>query len=498
MPKTKTMPVIKTEQLVNKEVIENPALPSPLVNQETQEPEEKIVSFENDKLKVLFSSVGGIIKNIEIKEYNFSLPVTDFLEIKDLAKAAFSIDKTTENQISFSLQNDNFEVKRNYSLKAGDYIIQSETEIINKMSKLDKRMSGFKLDISRLDNISNNHDRSLFEYTVAATNQEYRKANAFQFKPKDSMILSKNIEWIGFRDRYFCVLIKPVFSTESFSIEPLSDKILDISFKPAETDDKEKLEAIIYCGPQKYNLLKSYGVGLENIMKFSNWGLLDAVAKTIYNIMSGIHKFIPNWGICIILISLLIYGVMYPLTIKSLSSMKKMQTLQPKINQLREQYKNSPQKLNKEIMELYKEHKANPLGGCLPIVFQMPVFIGLYQVLWRSVEFKGSHFLWIKDLSEPDRLFILPYNLMFIGNEINILPIIMMCVMVFQQKLTSSSMVITDETQRTQQKMMMFLFPVMIGFFFYKMASGLCLYFTLFYALSTLTQLKIAKMHKTA
>jgi len=149
-------------------------------------------------------------------------------------------------------------------------------------------------------------------------------------------------------------------------------------------------------------------------------------------------------------------------------------------------------------MGLYKEHKVNPLGGCLPMLLQMPVFIGLYQVLWRSVSFKGADFLWIKDLSQPDRLFIMPFKIPFLGNEFNLLPLIMMVVMFAQQKLSTKNIVITDPSQAAQQKMMTTIMPIFIGVIFYKFASGLTLYFTMFYMFSTFTQWKMSKVKKAA
>jgi YidC/Oxa1 family membrane protein insertase len=124
----------------------------------------------------------------------------------------------------------------------------------------------------------------------------------------------------------------------------------------------------------------------------------------------------------------------------------------------------------------------------------MPVFIGLYQALWRSVIFQGQGFLWIKDLSMPDRLFVLPNSIPFIGTDINILPLVMMVAMFFQQKLTSKNMVLTDESQAMQQKIMMWFFPIFLGILFYNFGSGLNLYFTVFYILSIFSQLKMSKM----
>ena len=174
--------------------------------------------------------------------------------------------------------------------------------------------------------------------------------------------------------------------------------------------------------------------------------------------------------------------------------MRKMQAAQPKINALREKYKSDPKKLNAEVIEIYRREKINPLGGCLPMLLQMPVFMAMYQVLWRAYYFQGKGFLWIKDLSQPDRLFILPFQLPFLGNELNILPILMGAVMFVQQKLSAKSMVATDQTQAMQQKMMTVFFPVFIGFIFYKFASGLSLYFTMFYLFSAVTQWKMTKV----
>ncbi len=174
--------------------------------------------------------------------------------------------------------------------------------------------------------------------------------------------------------------------------------------------------------------------------------------------------------------------------------MRKIQDLQPKMAELREKYKNDPQKLNTEVVQLYKIHNINPLAGCLPMLLQMPVFISLYQVLWRTHNFQGAEFLWIKDLSLPDRLIVFTQEFPFIGNELNILPFFMSIVMFFQQKLSSKSMVISDPSQEMQQKMMMYIFPLFIGGIFYHFASGLTLYFTVFYLLSTLTQYKMSKL----
>ena len=296
-------------------------------------------------------------------------------------------------------------------------------------------------------------------------------------------------------------MVRPEFQVVAYHIEPIDEHQLSIAVSPGDykvaTGDTQSFDFTIYMGPQDLELLKNLDGNIKPIMAFSGFGFLDFIEKFIYHMLLFIHKIIPNWGVCIILVSLLIYGATYPLTLKSMLSMRKMQELQPKMAELREKYKNNPQKLNAEVVELYKVNKINPLSGCLPMLLQMPVFIGLYQVLWRTYHFQGASFLWIRDLSQPDKLFIFPANLPVIGNEFNLLPLLMMVVMFFQQRLSSQNMVVTDEAQAMQQKMMKWFFPVFIGFIFYRFASGLTLYFTVFYLLSTLTQYKMSKLNKT-
>ena len=215
------------------------------------------------------------------------------------------------------------------------------------------------------------------------------------------------------------------------------------------------------------------------------------------NYLQLLSKIFKNLGVCIILLAITIFFVTYPLTRKSMESMKKIQVLNPEIARIKEEYKNNQEKQQKATMELYRKHKVNPLGGCLPMLLQMPIFMGLFQLLGRSVVFKGASFLWIKDLSEPDRLIVFSQFFPIIGNEFNILPILYAGLMVLQQKFSSKNMAgaATPEMAQ-QQKMMMVFMPVLICFIFYKFASGLALYFSVFYVLQTFVQWKMSKTPK--
>lgn len=225
----------------------------------------------------------------------------------------------------------------------------------------------------------------------------------------------------------------------------------------------------IYIGPQKQKLLEKYG-----IPEIIHYGFFHPISVILMHFLNFAHAMTRNWGFSIILITILINILMLPLTKKSTQSMREMQKVQGDVEKLRAKYKDNPQKLNQEIMDLYKIHKINPLSGCLPWLLQIPVFFGFFQVLNRFIEINGASFLWINDLSLPDRFFKLPVVLPFgLGEYFNLLPILMTVVMFLQQKVTMTQ---TNSSQAEQQKMMMIVLPIVMGFVFYKFSSALVLY----------------------
>ena len=464
---------------------------------------EKIEKMETNKLAVEFSNKGGVLKQIELKEYGAILPVRNIAGQEGYEALEFRSEKISDREIFYTYSGEEFFVRRSYKISADDYTIEANTEIQNKtnMSKLMEFIGqGVILDTSRLDKSAHEYsrERSLFEYVISSESGIVRKNNAFKFSASEKKEQGGEVSWVGFRNRYFCLIVKPQYKTKSYILNPINDSVFGINI-PAEKTNIEPMgrtnfSFLIFAGPEKPDLLKQYKMGFEDIQRYYRLTLFDAIAKIIYSALNGMHRIIPNWGVCILLISIIIYFMLYPLTLRSMLSMKKMQAIQPKIATLREKYKDNPQKLNIELLELYKKNQINPMGGCLPMLLQTPVFIGLYQVLWRAVSLNGAHFLWIKDLSQPDRLIILPFYLPFLGNEINLLPFVMAVVMAIQQKITSKNIVITDPNQMTQQRMMGAIMPIFLGVVFYQFASGLTLYFTIFYALSTFAQWKMSKM----
>lgn len=473
---------------------------------------EEIRILENDSLNLVFSNKGGSIKEITIIKYGEKLPLEKVFNVTGFENEQFLFDDISSNEISYSFANKDVKIKKFFSLGEKDYLLYLKVIIENLSSsskEFDVSMDSFFLDINKLDKKAfERKDQGLIEYAVSSSTGILRKSNATKFSDKERKRQQTPVRWTSYRNRYFCAIIKPLFETKGFSINPHSEKSLSITLFPEINrllpGESLHLEAVAYIGPQNIEILKAYHQEFEEVMVFFRLGFFDAIAKGILKIITLLHKVVPSWGMCILIIGTAFYVILYPLTIKSMVSMRKMQTemqaVQPQITKIKERYKNNPQKLNEEMAKLYKEHNINPLkgcsGGCFPMFLQMPIFIGLYQVLWRSVIFKGEPFLWIKDLSEPDHLFKFPVSIPLLGEYFNILPLLVMVFMAFQQRFSAKNMPVTDPAQAEQQKMMAILFPIMIGYFFYKLASGLCLYFTVFYMLSTYTQWKMSKKKK--
>ncbi len=499
---TQPQPGVVTQVQGNKEVVSDNAPVEVKMTASSKQSgvafKEELLVLKNNTFNVEFSNKGGNIVSVEEKRYGYVFPAKNYVSLPSFNDMPFQVYTSTAQQVVFQYKNAEWEIRKTYTL-ADQNAIKAKLSVKNisagKLSFMED-VAAFVVDLSRVDNNEHQSDWTLREYSIKTDKNVIRKNNVTQLNQKWNKEEEKKVGWFGFRNKYFCTIAQPAFGVGRYSIKALSDKELSMGTKVSSLNmssgDVVDYDFLIYVGPQTPALLKAQGDGFEKIFAFSDWGWLDAISKVIYWALGAIHKVIPIWGICIVLISLIVYGLMYPLTLKSLTSMRKMQLLQPKIKALQEKHKKAPEKLNQEIVLLYKENNVNPLSGCLPMLLQMPIFVGLYQVLWRSIYFRGEPFLWMKDLSLPDRLFKLPVNIPFVGEYFNILPIVMVVVMALQQQISMKSMV-ADSEQASQQKFMATFFPIFIGFIFYQFSSGLNLYFVVFYILSALTQWNISR-----
>jgi YidC/Oxa1 family membrane protein insertase len=322
--------------------------------------------------------------------------------------------------------------------------------------------------------------------------------------PSEYNISQTNITWAAVHNQYFALAVVPHDSPAGVVMRQVNlPKIADgevqmyssngytaaLTYPPITLSSTQTVarQFVIYAGPKEYRTIAKVANELNNnldsIMAFGRYfGFFSKGLLLAMNFLHGALKLPYGW--VIVLITALLRIAFWPLTAAGTRSMKRMQALQPQVKAIQEKYKDDPMKAQKKQMELWKENKVNPMGGCLPAMIQMPVFIGFYSMIRSAIELRGAHFLWVTDLSKPDTLFLIPG----INFPFNLLPLLMVGVMVWQAHLTPPS----PGMDPAQQKMMRYM-PALFLVFLYMYSSGMALYMFV----STLLGIIQTKLTKT-
>jgi YidC/Oxa1 family membrane protein insertase len=376
-------------------------------------------------------------------------------------------------------------VERQYSFSPETYLIEHTITVKNgsDVSLKDNWI------LSLLDPLPDQTSRFGFEGPSALINGE-----AEQIKTKD--IQEKNLfagvlGWIALQTRYFISGIipsNPVESSLRLSIDP--NNVIQAQYVQPETTiqpgTQQSFDYELYFGPKSVRTLRNIGRDMDKAVDF---GMFDILAKPCLWLMNFFYSIIPNYGVAIIILTVLMKILLWPLGVKSYKSMNEMKRLQPIMAEIREKHKGDKKKMNEEIMGLYKTYKINPMGGCLPMIAQIPVFFALYRMLYEAIELRHAPFFgWITDLSAPDRLFHFSFSIPFMQPPygIPVLTLVMGGTMLLQQKMTPSP------GDPAQAKMMM-LMPVVFTFIFINFSSGLVLYWLVNNVLSISQQYYITK-----
>ncbi|MDB6034433.1 MAG: Membrane protein insertase YidC [Verrucomicrobiales bacterium] len=322
---------------------------------------------------------------------------------------------------------------------------------------------------------------------------------------------ANNVRWVAAQNQFFALALMPVdpaaqivarkislpapsreiiASTPKVNLNPMGLQAA-VVYGATNLPPNQVVERkfAIFSGPKENRTLErlalQYKNDIDRIMGYT--GFFGFFAKALLWSMNGIHSLVPSYAFAIIAITVIIKSLFWPLTAASTRSMKRMQELQPQMKALQEKYKADPVKMNKKLMEFMKENKVSPLGGCLPMVLQVPVFFGFYRMIQSAIELRGAPFLWACDLSRPDTIFVLP-GLNF---PVNPLPLIMGATMLWQARLTPPS----PGMDPAQQKIMRYM-PLMFLFILYNFSAGLTLYWTV-QNLLTIAQMKLTKAKST-
>ena len=435
-----------------------------------------------DRYDLDVTNIGGSISRILVKD---SKRKSDIVLVTKAMRSAgiLSIDgkgalsgmssqpfQIHDDTRTFSLENNDLKLEKTIDFLKDQYGLDAIIKITNKTGQ----NQDLSFDITTGSNISKNE---LFETRYIALDIHYKDGTTQKLTGNKLLAYNRlyknDIDWIAFKNKYYTIIAKPDFDskgvfTKNIAGEPTLGFIVEDDKIAAGETRLYKIN--LYIGPMEIKELEKVDFGFTKVL---NFGFLTSISLILLGILQFFYSFLHNYGASILLLTLCINLFLYPLTFKSLKSMQKLQELQPHMEKIRQENKDNPTKMNKEIMELYRRYKVNPMGGCLPMILQMPVFIALYNTLSRSVELKNAHFLWIKDLAMPDAFFPLGFNMPILGNAINLLPILMIGAMILQQKISQST---TGASQTEQQKLIANIMPVMFGFIFYSLPSGLVLY----------------------
>lgn len=526
-----------------------PAAPGGLSNQppslSATSPEQTLL-LENDKILAVFTSHGGGLKFVELKDYPAHVAKKKDApapELASLNKHAFLPAFTHANSPALTGDGEfaltktptgvravknlagglrvvkDFAVSTNYILNAtvrientgGQAVLLPEQELVVG--------TGSPMDPHEAADLQGafwfNGEKSA--HLTAASFVQGRVLGLFGGTPVPQVeVGSSNVVWTAVHNRFFTLIAIPGTPAEKaivrdFALPAPSRAQLEADGRlnpkpqayqaalvyPAATlaagqAIEQKFD--VYAGPKEYFNLSRLEPQLDLVMDFT--GPTGFFAKGLLLSLNAIHHFIPSYGWSIIAITVIIKGLFWPLATASTRSMKRMAAIQPQLKAIKDKYKDNPAKMNEQTMRVMKENKINPAAGCLPMLIQMPVFIGFFFMLRTAIELRGEHFLWVADLSQPDTLLVIPglgflpfLGINGVGLPINLLPILMGCTSLYLASLTPPS----PQMDPAQQKMMKYM-PVFFTLFLYNYSSGLTLYWTV-QNLITVLQTKLTKLN---
>jgi YidC/Oxa1 family membrane protein insertase len=496
--------------------------------QDRAEGKETIIIVETDLFVAEISSRGGVVRKWELKNYKtwngHPVQLVDLEEGGDLS-ALFGTsdgklvnthdlyfeterrmwDRITltgdeEQQVRMWLPASNGgKLVRTYTFRNGTYGFDLDIEL-QGMSGV---ISNFEYQLVWEHGLhyaeQNSVDESHAAAAFAFAGNELTEIDASTVGEPVRKDMSGNVDWVATRTKYFGVsMMAHAGESEGAYLEGTRRAVRNEGVKedyaialkvPFKGEQIQRNSFTVFLGPLDIDVLKSYDRNLDQVLSLGwSWLIRPIAVWVMIPLFQLIHVVVPNWGLVIIVFSVIIKVVLHPLTRTSMKSMKKMQALQPMMEEIRTKYKDDPQKMNSQIMNLYKEYGVNPAGGCLPLLLQFPILIALYNVFRGAIELRQSEFFWwIQDLSIPDTIFTLPFKLPLFGiQDVSGLALLMGITTFVQQKMT-----VKDPRQKT----MVYIMPIMLTLLFNSFPSGLNLYYFVFNLLSIGQQMLITRQH---
>lgn len=507
----------------------------------TTDKKAEIITIENDLVKLEMTSKGGKIRKYYLKDYETwyydeyeesdfynthvqllnqtnggDLDLVFYTEkgkvntsnldfVSSLGSNYFKLSGSDSLKISYTYKIDGEKViRKNFTFYGNNYRSKFNVELINMSSIIGDR----RYDVVWASGMNflelNSVDAATYANASFYSGGEHLIVDAdTEGEPVERDVNGK-IDWVSVKSKYFAMILAPSNpnSDGGAKIDGSFVNIAGLGVReyysvglkmPFQKTDYQKDDFTLYLGPVQYDTLKTYNANYDAIYDFGSFFGLKFITRPISEyllqpLFTFLHSIFPNYGIVIILFSILIKLALSPLTKQSYKSMGRMSQLQPMIAELKEKYKGDQQKIQKETMKLYSTYGINPAGGCLPMVLQMPILFALFAFFRVAIEIRHESFLWIKDLASPDYVFALPFTIPLVNvDQITILAPLLGITMFFQQKMT---------VKDPSQKAMVYMMPVMMTFMFMGFSSGLNLYYMMFNLLSIIQQYYINKQQR--
>jgi YidC/Oxa1 family membrane protein insertase len=463
--------------------------------------EEQILTFEKPLYIAEFTTRGAGLRRWQLREFHHGpagdhAPIimtterepvettllTPFLELGlgDLAQALFEIESQDETSVSFRYSRNGVTVRKIYSLDDDSYSFRLRLDVENTSSSPVAPEFGVQWPAAKREtqdfkdeSFTLLHDGGVENHAIASLGRGGFLGSIFGGGPVTDPEYGGEIEWAGIQGTYFLGVLLPDNPARAKvgieTVEEGESGRAEISFPSVQLPSGQTTDQQFraYLGPKEQERLEQMGSNTVRSIDLG-WSWIEPLVLGFNWLLLALYSIVPNYGVAIILLTVLVRLVTMPLTNRQMRSMERMREVQPKVKALQEKHGDDRQKQSEEMMKLYRSEGVNPLGGCFPMLLQLPVFIGLFYALRSSIQLRQAPFVgWINDLSAPETLFTIP------GIEIpvRVLPLVMGASMVLQQKITP-----TASVDPAQARMMMTIMPVMMTVLFYQFPSGLVLY----------------------
>ncbi len=468
--------------------------------------EEQFFDIENDLLKITLSNKGGRVYKVQLKNYvthdsmplllmdgpqnrfNYILPLQrKFAQTQDYF---FEKTQANKNGMSMRLYTDSTRtqyIEQIYTLKEGSYMVDYDLNLVGFDQEI---MNNTQVQLDwKTALIKQEKSMKAERMTTGMYYKDTEDVNYLSETSNDEENVDLSLEWISMKQQFFNATLiadKP-FQTGKLAIKApsgIDDPMLELASADLRFEYKQtnqfNFPMHFYFGPNDYSLLKSFDKKMEEMIPLG-WGIFGWCNRwIIIPMFNFLNKYIGSYGIIILVLTLIIKMVLFPLTYRSYRSMAKMGVLKPQLDKLREKYGEDPQKMQTEQMKLYGQAGVNPIGGCLPQLIQLPILIAMYRFFPASIELRQQAFLWANDLSTYDSIMELPFNIPMYGAHVSLFCLLSALSSLLYMKVNQQMTPDTGNAQMAaQMKMFQYIMPVMLLFFFNSFSAGLTYYFLL-------------------